>query len=100
MRWFNAAGELMTDENWADAQCRTMMRLTDHLNDDGSLDSMLVVIHGAEYEISVRLPEVEGVSGYQLLWDSSDETPKPPKDLEAGATLELAALSMALIKAF
>jgi glycogen debranching enzyme len=100
MRWFNAAGELMSDENWADAQCRTMMRLTDHLNDDGSLDSMLVVIHGAEYEISVRLPKVDGVSGYKLLWDSSDETPKPPSELDVGAVLEVAPLSMSLIKPF
>ena len=100
MRWFNAAGELMTDENWADTQCRTMMRLTDHLNDDGSLDSMLVVIHGAEYEITTRLPTVAGVSGYQLLWDSTDETPKAPIDLSPGAELKLSPLSMALIKAF
>lgn len=100
MRWFNAAGELMTDENWADAQCRTMMRLTDHLNDDGSLNSMLVVIHGAEYEITVSLPKLSGVSGYQLLWDSSDERPKAPIDLSPGAELQIQPLAMALIKAF
>ena len=100
MRWFNAAGELMTDENWADAQCRTMMRLTDHLNDDGSLDSMLLVIHGAEYEITTRLPEVSGLSGYQLLWDSSHETPKAPIELSPGSEHRMAPLSMALIKAF
>jgi len=99
MRWFNAAGELMRDENWADSQCRTMLRLTDHLNQDGSLDSMLVVIHGAEYEITVRLPEVEGVASYQLLWDSSHESPKPALELEAGTELKMPALSMALIKA-
>jgi len=100
MRWFNAAGELMSDENWADAQCRTMMRLTDHLNDDGSLDSMLVVIHGAEYEITVQLPDVDGVASYQLLWESSNETPVAPRELEAGADLTMPALSMALIRAF
>ena len=99
MRWFNAAGELMSDDNWADSQCRTMMRLTDHLNDDGSLDSMLVVIHGAEYEITVQLPKVEGVASYQLLWESGSESPKPPLELEAGADLKMPGLSMALIKA-
>lgn len=100
MRWFNAAGELMTDENWADAQCRTMMRLTDHLNDDGSLDSMLVVIHGAEYEITVRLPEISGVSRYQILWNSIDETPMAPLDLAPGAEVKMSELSMVLVKAF
>lgn len=100
MRWFNASGELMTDENWADAQCRTMMRLTDHLNDDGTLDSMLLVVHGAEYAITAQLPKLSEVSGYQLLWDSSDETPKAPIGLLPGAELGLTPLSMALIKAF
>lgn len=100
MRWFNASGKLMTDENWADAQCRTMMRLTDHLNDDGTLDSMLLVVHGAEYAITAQLPKLSEVSGYQLLWDSSDETPKAPIGLLPGAELGLTPLSMALIKAF
>jgi glycogen operon protein len=99
MRWFNAAGDLMSDDNWTDSQCRTMMRLTDHLNDDGSLDSMLVVIHGAEYEITVQLPKVEEVASYQLLWESGSESPKPPLELEAGADLKMPGLSMALIKA-
>jgi len=100
MRWFNAAGDLMNDDNWADSQCRTMMRLTDHLNDDDSLDSMLVVIHGAEYEITVQLPKVEEVASYQLLWESGSESPNPPLELEAGADLKMPGLSMALIKAF
>ena len=100
MRWFNAAGELMRDENWADAQCRTMMRLTDHLRPDGSLDSMLVIVHGAEYEITVKLPTVEGIKGYELLWDSASEEPGPARKLAPGETLTMASLSMALIRAF
>ena len=100
MRWFNAAGELMTDQNWSDAQCRTMMRLTDHRNSDGSLDSMLVVVHGAEYEIAITLPKLEGISGYQLLWESVSEVPAEPRNLTPGTELMMCSLSMALIKAF
>jgi glycogen operon protein len=100
MRWFNAAGELMRDENWADAQCRTMMRLTDHLRPDGSLDSMLVIVHGAEYEITVKLPTVEGIQGYELLWDSASEEPGQARKLAPGEALTMASLSMALIRAF
>ena len=100
MRWFNAAGELMTDQNWSDAQCRTMMRLTDHRNSDGSLDSMLVVVHGAEYEIAIALPKLEGISGYQLLWESVSEVPAEPRNLTPGTELMMCSLSMALIKAF
>jgi glycogen operon protein len=99
MRWFNAAGALMTDENWADTQCRTMLRLTEHQGEHGVMESMLVVIHGAEYEITVTLPEVEGIDGYQLLWNSVDETPGAPKQLEPGTKLQLSGLSMALLKA-
>lgn len=100
MRWFNAAGELMGDENWADPQCRTMMRLTDHLQPDGSLDSMLIIVHGAEYEIEVTLPKPEGIRGYQLLWNSESEQPHAPKDFSPGVRFAMAPLSMALIKAF
>jgi len=99
MRWFNAAGQLMTDDNWSDAQCRTMLRLTDHLNQDGTLESMLIAIHGAEYEILIRLPEVEGISSYQLLWDSRDETPNQPIELPAGSQVSMSPLSVALLKA-
>jgi glycogen debranching enzyme len=100
MRWFNAAGELMRDENWADAQCRTMMRLTDHLRPDGSIDSMLVIVHGAEYEITVTLPTVEEIKGYELLWDSQSEEPAEARKLAPGEALTMASLSMALIRAF
>ena len=100
MRWFNAGGELMRDENWADAQCRTMMRLTDHLRPDGTLDSMLMIVHGAEYEISVTLPILEGIEGYELLWESQSEEPTGSRSLTPGGTLTMPSLSMALIRAF
>jgi len=99
MRWFTASGELMSDENWADTQCRTMMRLTDHLRPDGSLDSMLVIIHGAEYEITITLPKLEGITEFQLLWDSATDEPTEPRKLAPGSSLTMTSLSMALIKA-
>jgi glycogen debranching enzyme len=58
-----------------------------------------LIIHGAEYEITTRLPDVVGVSSYQLLWDSSDETPKAQMELSPGAELKMTPLSMVLIKA-
>ncbi len=99
MRWFTAAGELMGDENWADTQCRTMMRLTDHLRPDGSLDSMLAIIHGAEYDMPITLPTLEGIREFQLLWDSSTDEPTEPRKLDPGSSLTMTSLSMALIKA-
>lgn len=99
MRWFTSSGELMSDENWADTQCRTMMRLTDHLRPDGSLDSMLAIIHGAEYEITIALPKLEGITEFQLLWDSATDEPTEPRKLAPGSSLTMTSLSMALIKA-
>ena len=99
MRWFTASGELMSDENWADTQCRTMMRLTDHLRPDGSLDSMLAIIHGAEYEITITLPKLEVITEFQLLWDSATDEPTEPRKLAPGSSLTMTSLSMALIKA-
>ena len=99
MRWFNAAGDLMSEQNWSDNQCRTLMRLTDHLNDDGTLDSMLLIVHGAEYELAVTIPVVDGISSYLLLWDSSWESPRAPLPLSPGDQLNMSSLSMALIKA-
>jgi glycogen operon protein len=99
MRWFTASGELMSDENWADTQCRTMMRLTDHLRPDGSFDSMLAIIHGAEYEITITLPKLEGITEFQLLWDSATDEPTEPRKLAPGSSLTMTSLSMALIKA-
>ncbi len=89
----------MGDENWADTQCRTMMRLTDHLRPDGSLDSMLAIIHGAEYDMPITLPTLEGIREFQLLWDSSTDEPKEPRKLDPGSSLTMTSLSMALIKA-
>ena len=99
MRWFTSSGELMSDENWADTQCRTMMRLTDHLRPDGSFDSMLAIIHGAEYEITITLPKLEGITEFQLLWDSATDEPTEPRKLAPGSSLTMTSLSMALIKA-
>jgi len=95
MRWFNSFGELMTDQNWADNQCRTFMRLTDHAGPKG-LQSLLLVIHGAEGELTVTLPKIDGIKDYRVLWDSADETPKPAEFIAAGSQVLLKPLSMLL----
>jgi glycogen operon protein len=98
MRWFNSKGELMTDENWNDNQSRTLQRLSDHLNEDGSISSMLLIAHGSENETQAILPALQGISGYELLWNSQDDSPKPKTSLVPGQPLELNPLSMALLE--
>lgn len=98
MRWFNSRGELMSEQDWEDSQCRTLIRLTDHLRDDGTLDSMVLVIHGAEDQAEITLPVLEEISGYQLLWDSNWEVPQPPSPIGLGVPIGLAPLSVLLAK--
>ena len=98
MRWFNAQGDLMTDENWQDNQSRTLQRLSDHLNPDGSLSSMLLVAHGSEDEVQVMLPALAGVNRYELLWDSKWERPQGGLQVEPSSPIAMAPLSMALLR--
>lgn len=100
MRWFSASGELMRDEDWADSQCRSFSRLTDHLNPDGTLDRMLVIFNGAETEAQVSPPRLEELTGFQLLWDSAWERPAPSSQLDLGSPIAMAALSVVIAKAF
>jgi glycogen debranching enzyme len=99
MRWFNAAGELMTEENWHDSQLRTLIRLTDHQNSTGQIESIMLIIHGAEHQIEVRLPEIDNILEYELLWDSSWELPEPSQFIGAGSPIGMEPLSVSLLKA-
>jgi glycogen operon protein len=98
MRWFNSQGDLMTDENWQDNQSRTLQRLSDHLNPDGSLSSMLLVAHGSEDEVQVMLPALDGVNRYELLWDSKWERPQGGLQVEPSSPIAMAPLSMVLLR--
>jgi glycogen operon protein len=40
--------------------------------------SLLLVMHGGADETKVHLPEVPGLSAYELLWDSAQERPGAP----------------------
>ncbi|MFM7013657.1 MAG: glycogen debranching protein GlgX [Actinomycetota bacterium] len=99
MRWFNPSGELMTEENWNDAQLRSFTRLTDHLNDNGTLDSMLLIVHGSEEELEISLPNLEDFKQYEILWDSTSERPEPSRMVAVGSKIQLTPLSIVLIKA-
>jgi glycogen operon protein len=75
VRWFNAQGEIMTDENWHDSECRTIQRYSERLEANGDRSAILLVIHGAEMVQEVKLPSQAGVSKYDLLWNSAFDEP-------------------------
>ncbi len=77
--WFSAAGTPMADHDWHSPGNRTVQFLARATTTDGGSDSapdentVLVVVHGAETEATIRLPEHDAVGGYELLWSSADD---------------------------
>jgi glycogen operon protein len=70
IKWYNANGEIMPPEQWDNPENRTLVRLAVNLDDEGRKNATLMIIHGAETEVEVTLPESEYLSNYELLWNS------------------------------
>ena len=75
IKWFNADGQIMTEQNWHDGECRTIQRYSENLDSSGNRSAMLLLIHGAEKVIEVALPNQDDVRGYDLLWNSAFDVP-------------------------
>jgi glycogen operon protein len=65
IRWFNSYGEIMTEENWHDSECRTIQRYSARLEADGSTSAMLLVIHGNEKVQEITMPRPDGVQSFE-----------------------------------
>ncbi|MCX8530646.1 MAG: glycogen debranching protein GlgX [Rhodoluna sp.] len=78
IKWYNADGEIMPAEQWDNPENRTLVRLAVNLDAEGRKNVTLMVIHGAENEISVTLPESEYLETYELLWNSELSGPNQP----------------------
>ncbi len=96
MEWFGADGTAM-DHRWAEPTTRTLQWL---INGAwlGQV-SVLVVLHGGAESLQVRLPEVPGLTAYQLLWDSAWERPQDEGPAEPPGEIEMAAHSIRLYAA-
>jgi glycogen operon protein len=75
IRWFNASGEIMSEGNWHDSECRTIQRYSEQIAPDGSRHAILLIIHGAEKVQEVTMPSQDGVTAYELLWNSAFDLP-------------------------
>jgi glycogen operon protein len=75
IKWFNSDGEILTEQNWHDGECRTIQRYSEHLDKSGNRSAMLLLIHGAERVIEVALPSQDGVAGFDLIWNSAFDVP-------------------------
>jgi glycogen operon protein len=100
IRWYNAGGGLMTDEDWNSPETRVIQRLNENLDEHGNRNLTLLVINGSEAALTLRLPEWETVSSYELLWNSSDEMPNVHTTaFKAGKNVAVSECSVMLFRA-
>jgi len=100
IRWYNALGHIMTNEDWNSVETRTLQRLTEHLDEDGTANRTLLIIHGSERETKVQLPQDTDFEHYEVLWNSAFEL--PPSSLEvvdAAKPLTVSGASTVLLRA-
>jgi glycogen operon protein len=97
VKWFNAGGEIMTEENWHDSECRTIQRYTERVDENGVRSAMLLVIHGAERIQEVVLAEMPGITGLTRVWNSAFDVPSETmEELANGATISMSGTSIQL----
>ncbi|GAA1230451.1 glycogen debranching protein GlgX [Oryzihumus leptocrescens] len=82
LEWYSADGLRMHHAVWEDPHVRTLTMFLD--GSELESDSFLVVLHGDVAPAEVVLPGHAGVAAYELLWDSSWETPYPGSKVEPG----------------
>ena len=77
--WFDALGGAMDDWEWNSPATRSVQYVASTLvgpetaDAEPTLNRILVMIHGVEDPAPFRLPRLDDVSYYRLLWDSSVE---------------------------
>jgi glycogen operon protein len=98
MDWFNKEGLSMSITDWDSPAERTLQYLAASTPEFEEFNRILLIVHGLEVEETVTLPEHEGVTSYELLWNSADD--HAPKEIHAPTTeLKLAPASMQLFRA-
>jgi glycogen operon protein len=98
MDWFNKDGESMSIEDWDSPAERTLQYLAASTPEFEEFNRILLIVHGLESEETVCLPEHEGVTSYDLLWNSADDH-AATESHAPGTPLLLAPASMQLFRA-
>jgi len=102
MDWYNKEGLSMSEEDWDSPAERTLQYLAASTPEFEDFNRILLIVHGLEEQITVTLPEHEGVASYTLLWDSAvtdlDENP-PGAEHGPGSDLTVAGASIQLFRA-
>jgi glycogen operon protein len=100
MDWYNKSGETMGIDDWDSPEERTLQYLAASTPEFEDFNRILLVVHGLETDVSVTLPEHEGVERYTLLWDSGhDDISEIEGVHRPGEQLAMAPTSMLLFRA-
>jgi glycogen operon protein len=99
MDWYNTEGLAMSDSDWSSPSERTLQYLAASTPEFEEFNRILLVVHGLEGDITVTLPEHEGVTGYTLLWDSANDDLADSLEHRPGSELTIAGSSMVLFRA-
>ena len=100
MDWYNKQGLAMSEVDWDSPAERTLQYLAASTPEFEEFNRILLIVHGLEDDVTVTLPEHEGVTSYSLLWDSAVEDPTESMEEHGpGSELVVAGASMQLFRA-
>ncbi len=100
MDWYDQNGETMEQGKWADPGNRTLQYVAASTPDTEAYNRILLIVHGTESPIDVRLPEeIEGATRFVSLWSSAHERPSDEQEVFApGDVLPVSGTSMRLFR--
>ena len=96
--WFNKEGASMSIEDWDSPTERTLQYLAASTPEFEEFNRILLIVHGLEDPETICLPEHEGVTSYELIWNSADDN-AAAESHAPGSGLTLAPASMQLFRA-
>ncbi|WP_150306758.1 glycogen debranching protein GlgX [Planctomonas psychrotolerans] len=100
MLWFSAQGDEMHAEYWNSPDHRTLQYLAASTPEREPYNRILLMVHGLESTVDVRLPVHPGVVSYTLLWDSGVRMSlQGPEDVAPGDTVTITGPSLRLYRA-
>jgi len=100
MDWYDQNGETMEQSQWADPGNRTLQYVAASTPDAEAYNRILLIVHGTESPIDVRLPEeIEDATRFVSLWSSAQERPSDDEEVFApGDVLPVSGTSMRLFR--
>ncbi len=84
VKWFGQDGQILNEDQWNNPEQRTLIRLVEHIKPDGTHNTTLTVVHGAETTIDLVLPHHP--KSWLQLWQSADESPQLDAQLVPGGS--------------